>query len=295
MQIEGVVQEVKLVYLLRGVIFSLFNVSVLLIIRFKILKNIYQHFSLTELHGYYTAVILSVIFWILSMLSFRKFFLLLNIEQISKETDQLHLEESQKLIQTLHSQRHDFRNQLQVIGTLAQYNKHEEIVKYIQDCNSELSFSCLISSNIDNPIIFAMFLYFYTTAKEKEISFKVDSNIDFTNFSLSIRNVAKLLRNTIHYAITLLEKTMVSEKTIKVILQETYNAYFFTIHCSNAANSGKSRDQMHKPGFSIRQHTDSGLFIIKENIKSLKGKFVVNNTPDYGTEFKIMIPIPVKR
>lgn len=235
--------------------------------------------------------ILLVIFWGFSSLYFcRRLKVCLSQEQLLKKTDRTQFEESQKLIHVLKSQRHDFRNQLQVIKVLAQLNKTSEIVQYIQDCDITLDFTSVIASQIDNPVISAMLLIFSAQAKDKGIGFNVDSDLDFSKFTLPPAKITSILGNIIQNAIEALEKAEGTERSIQVTIWETEDSYYFLIWNNGPVILKNVWEKIFAPGFSTKNSTGLGLSIVKELISELSGKITITSTQEFGTEFKIAIP-----
>lgn len=228
--------------------------------------------------------------WLFSINSFYKFFKMVNSENLAKETERLQFEESQKLIETLRSQRHDYRNQLQVIKVLAQFNKSEEIVKYIQEYDQVLDLPSFISTRIDNPVISAMFLVFTTEAKEKEIQLNIDSDLDFSHCTLSAVKLTRLLGNIIRNAMEILESTMAIERTIQVTMWETKDSYCFLVWNNGPVIPPENVKQIFSPGFSTKNSTGLGLTIVKELTEGMGGKVNVTSSLQDRTEFKIVIP-----
>lgn len=250
----------------------------------------HNNFGNRQLLIHISAVLL-VVFLGFSCLYFcQKLTVCISQERLLKTSDRTQFEESQKLIHVLKSQRHDFRNQLQVIKVLAQLNKTPEIVQYIQDCDIALNFTGVIASQIDNPVISAMLLIFSTQAKDKDIGFNVDSDLDFSKFMLPPAKITSILGNIIQNAIEALEKVEGSERSIQVTIWETADSYYFLIWNNGPVILKNVWEKIFAPGFSTKNSTGLGLSIVKELISELDGKITMTSTQEFGTEFKIAIP-----
>lgn len=211
-------------------------------------------------------------------------------ERISKETEELQWEESQKLLRTLQTQRHDFRNQLQVIKALAQFHKDREIVDYIQDCNLALDDSNSILDRVANPIISATLLIFEAQARERNISFNVDSDLDFTEFNLAPAKISRILGNILGNSLDVFENFIAAEKTIQVTIWETTDNYCFLIWNNGPVIPDADREHIFTPGFSTKNSTGLGLVIVKEIVAGLGGRITVASSSELGTEFKMIFP-----
>lgn len=273
-------------YLLKTFLFILLSIFTLLLLELKIFDLLQKASS----PFFIIAVALIMFFWVLSTHSFYKFSILLNQEKIAREADRLQIEESQKLIQTLRSQRHDFKNQLQVIRVMAQFQKSDEIVEYIDDCNTALDFSKEIPSRIDNPAISAMTLFFASQAKENGVKFEVDSDIDFAAYNLSPAKTTRIIGNIIQNAIDSFQITSQSERNIQLTMWEKNDSYHFLVW----NNGPPIPEDVHRfiflPGYSLKNSTGLGLAIVKQLVEEMGGKVTVKSNIEEGTEFRITIP-----
>lgn len=215
----------KHLYLLRAFVFVLCSIFVILLLEMSIF-DILDH-TINPL--FLLAVLIILIFWLLSIHSFYRFIVLINEEKMAREADRLQFEESRKLIQTLRSQRHDFKNQLQVIRIMAQSQRHNEIVDFIKDCNDSLDFSKEIPNEIENAAISALTIFFASQARENGINFNVETNIDFAKFYLSPAKITRVLGNILRNAIEILQTINNQERMIKLTMKETQDEYEFTI------------------------------------------------------------------
>ena len=231
-----------------------------------------------------------LILWFLNLHSFYKFTVELNKESVILETDRLQLEESQKLIQTLSSQRHDFKNQLQVIRMMAQMNRSEEVLKFIDEYNASMDLSCSIYLNINNPAISAMMLVFFTQAKAKSLQFSVDCDADFTDFKISTVAITRVLGNIIRNAIEILDGYQAPERAIQVTIWEMADCYHFAIWNNGPVIPEDTKNNIFTPGFSTKNSSGLGLAIVKQLVEEMRGQVTVQSAPDSGTEFKVVIP-----
>jgi sensor histidine kinase regulating citrate/malate metabolism len=234
--------------------------------------------------------LLILILGLLNLHSFYKFTVKINKESIIREADRLQLEEGHKLIQTLSSQQHNFKNQLQVIGMLAQMNKSQEVVNYIQECSTVMDLSVPIYTRINNSAISAMLLAFFTEAKEKGFGFSVDCQADFTNFNLSPAMVTRIIGNILRNAIEALEKSYNYESAIQVTIKETPDCYNFSIRNNGAVIPDNLKATIFKAGFSTKNSSGLGLSIVKQMVEEMRGQITLDSSIEKGTEFSIIIP-----
>ncbi len=273
-------------YLLHSFLYALLAIFLLLILEMNLFDML--HKTVTFFVAGITVAIL--ILWILNLRSFYKFTVELNKESIVQEIDRLQLEESQKLIQTLSSQRHDFKNQLQVIRMLAQMNRSQEVLKFIDEYNASLDSSSSLYLNINNPTISAMLLVFSTQCKAKNLQFSVDCDADFADFKISMVAITRVLGNIIRNAIEILEGDQAFPRTIQVTIWETEDCYHFTIWNNGPPIPDEIQPMIFTAGFSTKNSSGLGLAIVKQLLGEMRGQVTVQSAPGKGTEFKVVIP-----
>lgn len=278
----------KIIYLSRTFLFIFISIFIILLLE----MSIFDMINRTINFFFIFSIFLVIVFWLLSIHSFYKFSLFLNQEQISREADRLQLEESQKMIQILRSQRHDFKNQLQVIQIMAQSKRHNEIVAYIQDCNESLDYSKEIPNQIDNAALSAMAIFFATQTRENGINFSVESDIDFTKFYLSPAKITRILGNIIRNAIEVFQTIYCKEREIKLKMWETGSDYYFDVWNNGPPIPEEKQELIFRPGYSGKNSTGLGLSIVKQLVEEMNGKVSLKSSEEEGTEFHIVIPRP---
>ncbi|HOP73933.1 MAG TPA: ATP-binding protein [Bacillota bacterium] len=252
--------------------------------------SIFEQLNRTIYFSFMACIFFILILWVLSIWFFYKFAMVVNEERIARETDQFQLEESRKLVQTLQSQRHDYRNQLQVIRVLAQFNKNSEIIKYIDDYISLANVSAAASSRINNSAISALYLVYETEARDKGIKMTIDSDIDFTHFKYSPSKVTRIIGNIIRNAIECLEEINRQDREIQITMWEANDYYVISIWNNGDPIPETHIERIFLPGFSTKNSSGLGLGIVKELVQELGGNISVVSQVEFGTEFKITLP-----
>lgn len=256
----------------------------------EVMGLIYRYNLRKEILFYALISIVVMLLWLLSLIAFYKFSLSVQKEKMNQQADLLQQEESLKLIQTLQLQRHDFKNQLQVIRVLAQFNRNEDIIKYVDEYISITDVSVSLQARIENAVIAAMFIVFLTEAQTRGIELLIDSDIDFSKFMYSPAKVTSLLGNLIRNAIEILEQSTHSKRTIQVTMWETVDNYTFLVWNNGPVIPDEIRGKIFTPGFSTKKSSGLGLCIVKKMVEELSGKISFESNLEYGTEFKVIIP-----
>ena len=119
-------------------------------------------------------------------------------EREQHETN-VQLERSFQLIQSLEAQRHDFRNHLQVIRTLAGMGKMDEIEHYIEECGTSLD-NLAGMTRVGNAVLQALLLTFQAKVREMGIKFEVDCQVDLTGLKCSPVKLSRIFSNILQNA-----------------------------------------------------------------------------------------------
>lgn len=277
-------------YFVQSFMYVLLSIFFLVITETQVFNVIYKYALSKEFTAFIIVNLLILVFWILSLVSFYKFSQSFHRDMAARQADLLHLEESNKLILTLQSQRHDYRNQLQVIRMLAQYNKTEEIIRYVDEYVSMANASASVPCRIDNSAVSALLLVYETEAKDKEITFNIDSDIDFSHFKYSPLKVTRILGNIIRNALEILGNLSLPLREIQVTMWETSNHYVMAVWNNGSVISEADQEKIFQPGFSTKNSSGLGLSIVKELVEELGGYIEVRSDSESGTEFRIFLP-----
>lgn len=273
----------------------LLGIFLLIVTEVYIFEDLYKGNPGRKVYLFVAITLITTFLFLSSIFFFYKLTTLLQRETTANANDRLRLEESQKLIQLLRSERHDYKNQLQVIRVLALMNKNEEIEKYILDCKEALDLSSSILVQVQNPIISAMLLAFMTEAKEKGIMFEIDCDVDFSNFDLPPVKITRILGNIIQNAIEAFEGGDFSEPTIQMTIWDTSSSYHFIIWNNGPVIPAGIQEQIYFIGYSTKQSSGLGLSIVKALTDEMNGRVFLKSNPDFGTEFQIVIPKSIKK
>lgn len=214
--------------------------------------------------------------------------------EIEKEKEQqetrLQLERSYQLIQSLEAQRHDFRNHLQVIRTLAGMGKMEAIEEYVQECGANLD-NMASMARVGDVVLQALLLTFQSKAKEFEINFEVDCQADLTSLNCSPVKLSRIFSNLLQNAAEAVALQKESP-TISLALWQDENSFRFVFWNNGPPIPPEDLHHIFTPGFSSKlgEHRGYGLHIVKTLVEELGGEVTVNSNEADGTEFTVTIP-----
>ena len=99
---------------------------------------------------------------------------------------------SNRWIETISSERREFRNRLQVMNMFAQMGKNAELSDYIRGVADQMSETLLVE-NIENPIILAVIISRKILGKEKGVETVVYSNTPLNDFTIDLIKLGETL------------------------------------------------------------------------------------------------------
>lgn len=194
------------------------------------------------------------------------------------------------LINTVKSQRHDFVNHVQVINSLFYNQDRECLADYLNQLTTDITMLNNVLK-VDNPLIGALLNAKITKAGILGINLNVDFNANLSNLSTKAFDMTRILGNLIDNSIEAIEHNNVSEKWLKVIVNEA--GPFLCISVKNPGSpSIETTEKIFEPGYTTKGdgHSGLGLHICNQLVKKLHGKINFTITPGIETIFSVIIP-----
>lgn len=201
----------------------------------------------------------------------------------------MQLEQSLQLIASLESQRHGFRNQLQVIQTLASLNKNDEIRQYVDECSASLDDLAGLA-RVEHTVLQALFLSLQGKIKEMGITFTLDCRADLSDFRCSPYRISRIFSNILQNAV---ESASLQRDTptISVAIWNDDHGYRFVFWNNGPPIPTADLDRVFAPGFTQKAgHRGYGLHIVKTLTEELGGWVTVHSNETDGTEFHVWLP-----
>ncbi|MCL6614517.1 MAG: Spo0B domain-containing protein [Firmicutes bacterium] len=201
------------------------------------------------------------------------------------------LERSYQLIQSLEAQQHDFRNHLQVIRTLANMDKSEEIVQYVEECTASLD-NLVNMTRVGNVVLQALLLTFQGKLREMGIEFEVLCRADLSQARWSPVKLARIFSNILQNAAEALAQRKDDSPIISVAIWEEEEGVHFVFWNNGPAIPQGDLERIFAPGFSqkVGERRGYGLYIVKTLVNELGGSITVTSSEAEGTEFHVFLP-----
>ena len=214
--------------------------------------------------------------------------------EMEEQETGLRLEQSYQMILSLEAQRHDFRNHLQVIRTLAGIGKLDEIARYVDECGVTLN-SLADMSRIGHTVLQALFLSFQSRMRGLGIKFEVTCDADLTRLACPPGHLTRIVANILENALEAvsLQKT---EPIISVAIRSEADLVHFVFWNNGPAIPPQELPHIFDPGFSKKtgEHRGYGLYIVQTLLGELGGRITVHSNEVDGTEFHVLIPNEAK-
>ncbi len=213
-------------------------------------------------------------------------------QKIAEQTQMIEeaYQQLENLNGTLRKQRHDFMNHLQVVFALTEMEEYGEAMQYIERVYGDIQrVSSILKTSI--PAINALLSAKETDCTERGIRFETEILSAWEGLPVSGWEMCRIFGNLIDNARdAIVEKGVSDGKWIRVSMEETPNAFIYSV-----SNNGPKIPERHipalfLPGFTTKSEGHgSGLNIVNEIMRSYGGNIRVEST-DETTSFRGTIP-----
>jgi sensor histidine kinase regulating citrate/malate metabolism len=204
----------------------------------------------------------------------------------------LKLNHSQEVIHALHAQKHDFKNQLNVIGGMIQLDKAEKALAYIYKVadHADEGFSITKIANVE----LAATLYRKCVIAEGEgIQVNLDIGTSMEDLQMDSIHLCKIVFNLLDNAIDELKQCAKEEKILSIQIHEQKKYYTISIGNSYPVLPVELYDKIFEQGYTTKEGEGHGygLATVKQIVQRYKGSIKVESSEEQGTRFMIRLPI----
>lgn len=204
----------------------------------------------------------------------------------------LKLNHSQEVIHALHAQKHDFKNQLNVIGGMIQLGKAHKALAYIYKVadHADEGFSITKIANVE----LAATLYRKCAIAEGEgIQVDLDIGTSMEDLQMDSIHLCKIVFNLLDNAIDELKQCAKEEKILSIQIHEQTNSYTISIGNSYPVLPMELYDKIFEQGYTTKEGEGHGygLATVKQIVQRYRGSIKVESREEQGTRFVIRLPI----
>lgn len=209
-------------------------------------------------------------------------------------TQQVYIDDINKLYTSIRGQRHDFLNHVQVIHTMVSLSKMEDLKKYTQELVGEIS-EINELTRIGHPAVAALMQSKLVFAAEHKIKFH-HKFVHIKDISLGLKSIdiVKISGNLIDNAFDEVMKLPALERWVELHMRMEEKTLHISVRNPGKVISSEEIARIFTPGYSTKansSHSGLGLAIVKERVEHYKGQLTVESTQEHGTIFRVEIPL----
>ncbi|OCL27909.1 hypothetical protein U472_01525 [Orenia metallireducens] len=212
-----------------------------------------------------------------------------NLGKEESEVNQLELNSYKRDIKRLKMERHDFKNQLQVIYTMLELDKVDKVKNYLKELCSDLEE--VKESLVEDSLLPVVLLPKREEARRAGIDFEVKSTANLEQIALPQKKLFRILFNLIDNALDVLDKSSQDNKFIGVKLLDKQNRIDLVVQNNGPTIPQSLLASIFEAGYSTKgEDRGFGLYIVKSLLEEYGGKINVTTKEDFITEFICTLP-----
>jgi len=206
----------------------------------------------------------------------------------------------EEMITQLRAQRHDFKNQLQVLFGLVKLKKYDRILEYLQEVNETLNSNLIDLEDLDeDPIIYSLLVSKVAEARELGIKLDIDLDVPLCDANIPEHKMVRIISNLIDNAFDEFDDQNYSEPCIRLSSCYLQDKVKMVVHNNYSIVPTELQSKIFNLGFSTKQKEINergfGLYITKRLIKKYQGSIKVLSNDKVGTNFIVMLPQTKKK
>lgn len=215
-----------------------------------------------------------------------------------RSTQNLYVEDINNMFTSVRGQRHDFLNHVQVIHTMAQMGKYEQLREYTSNLVQETQ----EVSNIINhtaPALAAFAQAKTTVALGYGIAFTCDlpNQWNVPDSAINMFDIIKILGNLVDNAFDETNLLPAGERSVHVSIQTNIEGIMLKVSNRGRPIDEETRARIFQAGYSTKGegHSGLGLAIIQERVRHYSGKLdVESDTTSSTTIFSVRLPCELR-
>jgi len=276
---------------------SLLKVTSLIVFQFILLGVLQVIKIFNENYSYYLEVSLVYLLILVSSLTLVSIVRLLvrTREQATRSTQEVYIDDINDMFTSIRGQRHDFLNHVQVIHTMAQMGKTDQLKTYVADLVKETRDISEIMHHA-SPALAAFVQAKMTVALGKGIQFtyELPDKWDAKETTVKIIDIIKIMGNLVDNAFDEAMSFPAEERRVSATIRSMEDESI-ELEVSNRGRflSVQEKQMIFKPGFTTKGdgHSGLGLAIVQERVKHYNGTLDLQSYESEGlTVFKVQLP-----
>ncbi len=211
-----------------------------------------------------------------------------------RSTQEVYFDDINNMFATVRGQRHDFMNHVQVIHTMAQMGKIDQLQAYTATLVQEThEVSDIMNHTV--PALAAFAKTKTTMALGYGIAFtcELPKEWDVPDTAIHMLDMIKIIGNLVDNGFDATMKLPADQRAVHVAICSDQLEVKITIANSGHPIDDDIRSRMFQAGYSTKGegHSGLGLAIVQERVRHYRGQLDVRSDPDNGmTTFEIRLP-----
>ncbi|WP_199620560.1 sensor histidine kinase [Paenibacillus alkalitolerans] len=212
-------------------------------------------------------------------------------------TQDAYIDDINNMFTAIRGQRHDFLNHVQVIQSLLQRGKYEELERYTKELVGEITeINELLQ--IGHPALAALVQSKMVSALNRKIDFRYSfEGMEQLKQGIASIDYVKIAGNLIDNALDEVAGRPAADRWVEVKGWVDADSFNMSVRNPSRNLTDEEMSLLFVPGYSTKQrtgHSGLGLSIVKERVDHYKGAVNVKSAPEHGTTFVVKIPIQLK-
>ncbi len=217
-------------------------------------------------------------------------------EQAVRMTQEVYVEDINNMFTSIRGQRHDFLNHVQVIHTMVQMGRTEQLKSYVADLVTETQEVSDIVHH-SSPALAAFVQAKMTVSIGRGIAFtyELPDNWNTEETTIKVIDIIKIMGNLVDNAFDETETLPLDQRYVHASIQIADGIINLQVSNRGRMLDSREKERIFQPGYSTKGtgHSGLGLAIVLERVKHYKGK--VDVQCDEGTRttlFRITLSHP---
>ncbi|RKP54020.1 GHKL domain-containing protein [Cohnella endophytica] len=269
---------------LIGIEKNIISKLIILIVFQFIILAILQYFQLfpNEDHHYLNSILIYVLIFISILALVSMFRLLLRTrEQAARMTQEVYVEEINDMFTSIRGQRHDFLNHVQVIHTMSQMGKNDQLRTYVAALVKETRDVSDIAYH-SLPALAAFAKAKTTVAIGKGIKFTCDlpDNWNYHETTVKVIDIIKIIGNLVDNAFDVSDSISPELREVHATIRlEGTSIIELIVSNHGPVILDHDKERIFDPGYTSKgeSHSGLGLAIVQERVKHYNGKLELHS------------------
>ncbi|WP_372635610.1 sensor histidine kinase [Cohnella sp.] len=216
-------------------------------------------------------------------------------EQAAKSTQEVYIDDINDMFTSIRGQRHDFLNHVQVIHTMVQMGRTEQLKAYVGDLVKETrDVSDIVHHSSPALAAFIQAKTAVSIGKGIDFTYELPDKWDAGETTVKVIDIIKIMGNLVDNAFDEAMNLPQQERSVFASIRALEDGSI-ELQVSNRGRSLTAHDRqlIFKPGYTTKGegHSGLGLAIVQERVKHYKGSLdLVSDEREGLTTFKVYLP-----